>query len=155
MRRIHITRADMQKIAVRIWLFGIVSLLEMNLIEIIDHEHPNKKWEGLLSEDRVSNAEKIYQDRIRRNDEISLIECIGFEDKITIIAKNEYLRNYFGYTSCTKCREYLNDIRKLRDELAHSHDILKGRTWVEFCEIIEHIESLIYKCEEYQKDCMS
>jgi len=44
-----ITKGDLQKIPVRMWLFGIISLLEMQFLRLIRAAYPQDSWKALLS----------------------------------------------------------------------------------------------------------
>ena len=54
-----ITLADMQKAPVRMWLFGIVTLIEMRCAELIEHHCPADSWKQYLSEGRLQKAADI------------------------------------------------------------------------------------------------
>jgi hypothetical protein len=50
-----ITPADIQKPAVRMWLFGIVTLIEMRFSELIERHCPGDSWQEHLSEGRMES----------------------------------------------------------------------------------------------------
>jgi len=73
-----ITRADLNKPPVRIYLFGLVSLLEMHLGFWAQDSYKNETWKENLSEGRIKAAEELFEDRKTRNQEIGLFECLQF-----------------------------------------------------------------------------
>jgi hypothetical protein len=54
-----ITRADINKPPVRIYIFGIISLLEMHLNSWINHFYPNDTWVSKVCTSRMDNAKKF------------------------------------------------------------------------------------------------
>ena len=67
-----VTRADLQKQPVRLFLFGFISLLEMHLLELIRRHFSGDSWKTKLSENRLEKAMKIYNDRKKRNIKMGL-----------------------------------------------------------------------------------
>ena len=87
-----ITRDDLQKSPVRMWLFGIVTLIEMRCSELIKEHCPGETWKTYLSEARVQKAQALLEERCRRNQSLRLFDCLQFSDKGQIIARDEVLR---------------------------------------------------------------
>jgi hypothetical protein len=141
-----ITRGDLQKAPMRMCLFGLISLLEMQLLRLIRDVYPGGTWRSMLSATRLESAERILEDRRRRNEGTDLADCLQFADKATIMAKSEGLRVRLGFESRTKAVSLLKDLEKLRDDLAHSQDILAGR-WPGIVELASMAETLIERCE--------
>ena len=56
-----ITRADLNKPPARIYLFGLVSLLEMHLVFWIREEFGDEAWKQHLKESRIEQALKLYR----------------------------------------------------------------------------------------------
>jgi len=44
-----ITKGDLQKAPVRMWLFGVLSLLEMQFLRLIRTAYPQDTWKGLIT----------------------------------------------------------------------------------------------------------
>ena len=51
-----IRRDDINKPMVRMWLFGIVTMVEMGLVELIHERFPDDSWEAELSEGRLQES---------------------------------------------------------------------------------------------------
>src|SRR5262249_34335779 len=86
-----ITRADLQKPPVRMWLFGIVTLIEMRCSELIER-HCVDGWKQYLSEARLEKAQALLAEGSRRDQTLRLLGCLQFSDKGQIIARNEEIR---------------------------------------------------------------
>lgn len=84
-----ITKGDLQKAAVRMWLFGVLSLLEMRFLRLIRTAYPQDTWNGFVSANRLVKAEQLLQERKRRNEAIDLADCLQFADKRTIVLRSD------------------------------------------------------------------
>lgn len=142
-----VTPADLQKTPVRMLLFGLISLLEMQLTRLIRQHYETESWQESLSEGRRQNAEKILEERRKRNEELTLLDCIQFGDKKDLIADVQVYRDKLGLGSKKAARETLKNVRRLRDDLAHSQDILGGRSATEIIEAVDTIRDLVARCE--------
>jgi hypothetical protein len=67
-----ITKGDLQKAPLRMWLFGLLSLIEMQLLRLIRTTYPDDTWTQLLSYGRLGKAQQFLEDRQRRNEAIDL-----------------------------------------------------------------------------------
>lgn len=143
-----VTRGDLQKAPIRMLLFGLISLLEMNLQKIIRIYYPYESWENLLSKKRIENVKDLLVERKKRNEAIDLIDCLQFCDKRTIIMKNKKIINKIWNGSMKSIKTLLKNIEALRDRLAHSQDIVAGSSWQEIIDLTKKIDILLQQCEE-------
>jgi hypothetical protein len=118
-----ITAADLQKPPVRMWLFGVVTLIEMRCTELIEHHCPDDSWKPYLSEGRLQKAQTLLVERTRRNQSLRLLDCLQFSDKGQIIARHEELRNQTIFTSRRQTEDAVSKLEQLRNNLAHAQDI--------------------------------
>lgn len=133
-----ITPTDLQKPPVRMWLFGIVTLIEMRCTELIERHCPAEAWRAFLSEARWRKAEALLAERGRRNQALQLLDCLQFSDKGQIIARNEELRQQTAFPSRRQAEEAIKRLEQLRNNLAHAQDILVSDwdTIVKLCDFI-------------------
>lgn len=138
-----VTKGDLQKAPVRMWLFGLISLIEMQLLRVIREGWPNERWNEtkMISPARLEIAQKILTDRQNRNEAIDLADCLQFCDKTTIVLKKGNLWKPLGFDSKGRAEDILDKLRKLRDELSHAQDILTGssRELIDLALIAENI----------------
>lgn len=137
-----VTRGDIQKAPLRMWLFGLVSMIEMQLLRIIRERCPNDRWENFLTDNRIAKAQHLLSDRRKRNEEIDLADCLQFCDKREVIL-NLGLRIAEGVDLLSMLKE----IEDLRDKLAHAQDIIAGN-WPKIVDIAEDSERLLIKLEK-------
>ena len=140
-----VTKGDLQKAPIRMWLFGLISLLEMQLLRIIREEYPNDTWKACLKEGRINTAQALLDIRKKANLNLDLADCLQFTDKKTIVEKSALIRQRLNFSSNTKAHNSL-ELNNLRDDLAHGQDIVTGR-WPKLVELAEEAERLLAACE--------
>lgn len=144
-----ISRSDLQKIPVRMLLFGLLSLMELHVLYLIRKSYSGNQWISLLSESRIVKAKQIQDLRKERNEVIDLLEGLQFGDKKKIFECTPALVKA-THKSKKQLHKFFEDAEALRDNLAHVQDILAGRSWVEFINLLEDIQEFIYQCESLE-----
>lgn len=134
-----ITWADLSKPPVRMWLFNLVGLLEMRLLELIRQHHSEGTWESLLPEKQLNEARDRLVMKQLKNQETDLIDCLGFADVSRVVRGTPALDALLG-TAEPDTRQFLYDARQLRNALAHSQEIL-ARDWPVTIGLAERIEA--------------
>ena len=136
-----ITLSDMQKPPVRMWLFGMITLIEMRLSRLIKQMCPGESWKKQVSEGRLQKAESLLEERRRRNQSLELLDCLQFSDKGQIVARNEQIRTLTRFPSRRQVEEEIKALESLRNNLAHSQDILScdWETIVVLCQDLEGV----------------
>lgn len=141
-----VTKGDLQKLPVRMWLFGLISLVEMQLLRLIRDGWPDESWKKLISPKRLADAQKLLNDRQSRNERIDLADCLQFCDKRDIVLENDKLRTELG-VSKESGEKTLRQLENLRNNLAHAQDILDGR-WGELFNLVVAAENLLDNAEK-------
>lgn len=146
-----VTLADLQKPPIRMLFFGLITLLEMQLLHLITVYYPDGSWKKELSESRLADARFLFKERKKRNEEIQLLDCLQFCDKKTLIVKNKELRTLLDIPSKTKGESFFRELESLRNKLAHAQDLTMGTTWEKIIVLIEQCEQLLKICEQINK----
>ena len=129
------------------WLFGLISLIEMQLLRIIRDYYPDDSWKHKISENgRLKKAEDLFEKRRQRNEAIDLADCLQFCDKRDIVLKSDELCRLLGFDSTATC-EQLKSLEDLRNELAHSQDIITGNR-PRIVDLVGQAEDILRKCEK-------
>jgi len=136
-----VTTSDLQKPPVRMWLFGMITFIEMRISRLIERMCPGESWKQHVSEGRLQKAEALLEERRRRNQSLGLIDCLQFSDKGQIIARNEEIRSLTRFRSRRQMEEAIKALESLRNNLAHSQDILAcdWETIVVLCRDLEGV----------------
>lgn len=137
-----VRRADFQQAPARMWLFGMVTLLEMRFSGMIQQHLPGKAWHSALSEGRLHKAKSFWADRLRRNREVTLVDCLQWSDKIEIIASSDQLRGLTRFESKRQVREVGKQLERLRNNLAHSQDIVTDG-WQTIVALAENLDTVL------------
>jgi hypothetical protein len=116
-----VTKADLQRVPVRILMFGLITLLEMNLRESIREYYGDDDWIRLLNdEERLQKARDLQAKRISKDASIGLLECTQLCDLKEIIACGPLLQEIFLGLPKKRFRNRLKQIEKYRNDLAHA-----------------------------------
>jgi hypothetical protein len=117
-----VTRADLQKPHARMWLFGIVTLIEMRFTELIERHGPEDGWKQYVSTGRLQKVESLRAERQRGNQLVRVLDCLQFADKGQIVARNEAIREQTIFTSRREAERTTKSLERLRNNLAHAQD---------------------------------
>jgi hypothetical protein len=145
-----VTLSDLQKPPVRMWLFGMITLVEMRMGRLVEQLCAGDSWRAFLSEGRLQKAETLLEERRRRNQNLRLIDCLQFSDKAQIIARNEAIRRLTRFTSRRQVEEACKALESLRNNLAHSQDII-ANDWEIVSLLATNIDGVIFGTEQVQQ----
>lgn len=137
-----ITVADLQKQPIRMLVFGLISLLEMELVTLINDSYAEEQWKSCLSEGRMNKVIQIFETRREKNEGLGLIDCLQLSDKGTIIKKTPPLLEQLGFTSKTDVAQFFRLIEELRNNTAHSQEYVY-EDFNEFLENINRVEKIL------------
>jgi hypothetical protein len=146
-----VTRGDLRKPPVRMYLFALVNLLEMHLALLIDRFKPNESWRSDLAPTRLHKAEELQCERRKRNEDLGLLECLQFADKSEIAMKTPEILEALGFDSKKKIRTFLEQTQAFRDRIAHAHDLIEGSSWDELFTLALDLENAISHCEDSER----
>ncbi len=137
-----VSRTDLQKPPVRMWLFGMVTLLEMRFTRMIEEYCPGESWGQYLSAARIKKANDLLAERRRRQQPVDLLSCIQFSDKGQVIARDPQLRALTRFESRRQVEDIFKRIERLRNNLAHSQDILTT-DWETIVALSENLDQVV------------
>ena len=144
-----VTLADLNKPPIRVYIFGLVSLLDMHLQFWVRHVYTNDSWKQHLSDSRLEHANEILEERQKRNEQIDLLDCLQFCDLRDLVIRHENLRKKLDFKSKKKGEKFLKKAEKLRDILAHSqHELVEGTTWQELIDLVDEMEAFVHRSDD-------
>jgi hypothetical protein len=145
-----ITRADLNKPPVRVYLFGLLSLFEMHLSYWLRAAYPEDSWQKVLNSSRLRAAKKLQTERRRRKQDLDLIECLQFGDKRDLILARDNVRNDLALGSKRLARTKIKHAEDLRNLLDHSqYDLVRGTSWKELIELVQWLEAVIDRSDTH------
>lgn len=118
-----VTRNDVEHPYMRMWLFGIVTMYEMQLVSLIERTWPDESWRGLVSAGRLAKAGALLDERRRRGQQAALLSCLQFSDKAQIMVEDKAMRDMLGFSSRNAALKVCQEFESLRNNLAHAQDI--------------------------------
>jgi hypothetical protein len=133
-----ISRQEMQHPLVRMWLFGIVTLIEMTLTRRIERLFPSEKWQPLLSPSRLQKALALRDERKRLGQPCGLIDCLQLGDKSAILLNDPDFPRMFAFASRSAAKQGMNELQSLRNNLAHTQDIVAS-DWAQIARIAREL----------------
>ena len=137
-----VSRGHIQKPPVRMWLFGMISILEMFFTEKIQEMYPDDTWKNKISAARRHKAEQLLQERLRRRQYSELIDCLQLSDKARILIKNPGMRAEFGFKSIREADRGIKNLESLRNNLAHAQDIV-SYNWETILTISNRLDTIV------------
>jgi hypothetical protein len=152
-----ITLGDMNKAAVRMWLFSLVTTLEMQMLRILRHIPDADDFCGTnLSQNRLEKANGIRTSRAEVHADLDLLDCLQFCDKVELIRKFAKKRRAdalnIGLDIDVTKLEHLRICEKIRNELAHAKDILIIHRKFSLIDFVWYVEELLALFEEVRSE---
>ena len=133
-----ITKGDMQKPIARMWLFGMVTLIEMELVGRIKRLWPDEGWKRFVGEARLEKARVLQQERVRRGRQCDLLDCLQLSDKAQILQEDAQQMEEFGFASKRAAKSAAKELESLRNNLAHAQDIVT-HDWPQIARMTRHL----------------
>jgi len=115
-----ITRRDLQKPPLRMWLFGAITILDTNMSWAIEELYPGNSWQDQVSKGRWEKAAALHTERQRRGTDCRMVDCLQIKDKADILAREPACLTLLGLASRREMERFTRDVEKLRNHLAHA-----------------------------------
>ena len=118
-----ISRDDVNKPYMRMWLFGIITMTEMRVTELVRSHFGHGEWQHLIPEARLKVARNLQLERKRLKQHFELIDCLQLADKGLLLINQPELFSMLGLSSKRAAKKVLKQFQSLRNNLAHAQDI--------------------------------
>jgi hypothetical protein len=136
-----IGRQDIQKPLVRMWLFGMITFFELFMVERVKRMWPYDEWTGFISPARLKKAQVLLDERHRRNQSCTLLDCLQLADKTQILMRDKELMAALGFKTAGAAKRVIKDLEALRNNLAHAQDIVTDN-WAQIVRFARRIEEM-------------
>jgi len=137
-----VTRQDIEKPLVRMWLFGMITLIEMTLVERLRDQWPDGSWVELISVGRLELARKLRDERRRRGQRCDLVDCLQLSDKADVLMRSPEQLAAFGFDSRKSAGRVIKELVSLRNNLAHAQDIVT-HDWAQIARMTARVEEMM------------
>jgi hypothetical protein len=132
---------DLQKPPLRMWLFGMLTIFEMNLTYTLAQIYPNNTWQEAISAGRFTKTKEFQKERKRRKQNCKLIECLQFSDKLQILVNDPKRREILGYPSKKKAMQFVKRMEAFRNNLSHAQDFIDS-DWLTIIDLVNNMDDL-------------
>ncbi len=136
-----VSRSDMNKPIVRMWLFGLITIVEMYLTDTIRAQLIEDDWQSLLSIGRLEKALSLFNERRRRGVRCDLVDCLQLGDKADVLRKDVHFMGSMGFKSQSQARQATKELESLRNSLAHGQDVVIN-DWAQIARLARMVEGL-------------
>ena len=144
------TRTDLNKPPVRIYLFGLVSLLEMHLTFWVRTEFTNDDWQRHVSIGRLKCAQKVQSERQAAGQGSELLDCLQLSDKRDLLLRCSERCEALQLPGKKPSTRLFKRAEALRNLLAHGqHDLIDGSSWDELFDLVEWLERFLRASDEH------
>jgi hypothetical protein len=147
-----VTRADLQKSPVRMLLFGLVSLLEMYLLEFVRLCYPGDSFQEKLAPGRLEKAEKLLSALTGADEEIDLASCLKMADKRDLLIQVPGFVEFFALGHGKEASNRFKQMERLRDKLAHGQDLIAGSGWDAVLAAAAELKAFLRTCDEKREE---
>ncbi len=138
-----ITRTELEKPVVRMWLFGIIILFEMFVVGDIRSRWQDETWVRLVSDGRLEKARQLQDERRRRGLASELLDCLQFSDKFQLLINDPLFVSQAGFPSAGAAKKAMKELESLRNNLAHGQDITTY-DWAPITRLAQRIQILCH-----------
>lgn len=133
-----ICRDDINKPMVRMWLFGIVTMMEMGMTRLIEERFPDDSWQQQMSAGRLEKVKHMHEERQRRNLNSRLLDSMQFSDKGYLLIGDPHSLKVLGFESRASGRKAIKELESLRNHLAHAQDIV-SHDWAQIARMTKRL----------------
>ena len=137
-----VTLQDLEKPPVRMFLFGMVTVLEMLLARAVEQAFPGESWREHVAPGRLAKAEELRAERERRGRPARLLDCLQFSDKGLLAIRIPAIRAPLGNPSGKELRRALKELEELRNHLAHAQEIVSA-SWSRIATFTRNLDALL------------
>lgn len=136
-----ITRADLQRPAVGMVIFSLILTSEAASNVIVDR-CLGPAWVEHLPAQQQARVNEIFNQRLRTNTEVTMLECLMLHDRLRLLGKCGQVVSDLGFSSSTQFKEWKERLVRLRDNLAHGGGLLQAESDpVRAIELFEDVRS--------------
>jgi hypothetical protein len=144
--------ADLQKSPVRMLPFGLASLLEMYLLEMVRICYPRDSFREKLAPGRLEKADKLLSALRGENEEIDLAGCLKMADKRDLLIQVPGFLAFFTLGDGKTAAKGFKEMERLRDKLAHGKDLVAGSAWDDVLKAAADLEAFLRQCDEKREE---
>lgn len=138
----YVGRQQLQGPVARMWLFGMITSIELAVTEGIRAACTEPDWIGRITPARLAKARTLQGSRAAVGRSVPLLDCLQLSDKVRILlAIDNRPRALFHANSKAESQRLVRDLEDLRNNLAHAQDIVT-HDWTQIARLARRVEEL-------------
>ena len=138
-----VTVEDLEKPPVRMFLFGMITILEMLVARRVEAAFPGDAWAVHIAPGRLAKAREVMAERQRRGLSCRLIECLQFSDKGQLAMRiGDLAARLAPNMSGKEAKRALQELEHLRNNLAHGQEIV-APSWDRIVRFSNRLDELL------------
>jgi len=140
-----VTPADLNKLAARFYLYGLLGDIEMALSERVRTVvQDDTEIIALLSENRQAGVQSALADLKQANLDVDVVQLLTLADLFNVIEKHVALRESLGFASKSQAEKAFSGLNDLRNQTMHTNRTIL----TQFPEDLEKLKSRLDRAEE-------
>ena len=139
-----VTIADLNKQQGKLLVFGIISALEIRLLDWLRYKKTtDEDLSRVLTSKNLASAKGLLEKRRTTSEDTDLLECLLFRDKFTLVldAQVEQLKSVCKMVE--RPRSAFFKIQDIRNNLAHARDASSDTSWGEIASLLDFVKAFI------------
>lgn len=136
----ELQRCDLECAIGRMWLFGMLTLVEMDFTRRIRDRWVDEQWSELLTFNRLEKARHLQFERHRRGEKVSLLDCLQLSDKASVLIQISEQRVAWGFRSRGMAKTAIKDLESLRNQLMHSQGVVDS-CWPQIARLAKRFDN--------------
>ncbi len=145
-----VSRSDLQRAPVRMLLFGLISLFEMLLHDLVQNAYSEETIQVALNANRLERALRLHTEREKRGEELELADCLQIADKRDLLLAVDGLALGLGFESNNAANRFFGDVERLRDRLVHANDLVAGSSWEQVLGTTLQLADFLVRCAQVE-----
>lgn len=146
---LQIERTDFNQPVARMWLFGILTSIELDLRGHVRAALAEPVWMSALSDQRLDKARQLCAERRRRGEHCDLLDCLQLGDQLSILLAQKDFVQSSGYRSKQAMRRVFSDLEALRNQLAHGQHI-GPPLWPSIARLARHLAEQAHRAVDVE-----
>jgi hypothetical protein len=126
------------------WLFGMITIIEMEFTAMINNKWPNESWRELCSAGRLRKAEALCEERQRISQQSDLLDCLQLGDKARVLFTDAEILTQIGFNSRSEAERTIKNVESLRNNLAHGQSIV-AYDWPSIVDLTQGVQRMMVK----------
>lgn len=139
-----VTVADLHKQPAGVLMIGVISMLEMVILQMIRRRFDGDDWKSALSPGRIDKAEALFRERQRIGEEIDLADCLQLCDKRDICLHSPDILAIWKLDA-NGADKVFDSLQRIRDNLAHAQSPAPTGDWAAVVETLRLAKDILQR----------